>query len=584
MPNYGLVVTPQYNPISYEQYLQPFKEYAQVYNATADQIDALEMEANQWERLADSDIDAPQYQQYKSYADDLKKYANEIATQGLSSKTRAGLSRMRQRYAKEIKPIEDAYNRREEEIKFQREARLKDPDVIFNRDASSTALGKYMSSMPELQNYSGRMLQAYSAEASKQLAKQVRENPRQWNTILGGQYFETANTTGLTDAEILATIDNSPNGSAALSAIGEQVLEMSGMNKWNEWSPELQARVNGYIENGYWQAIGETKFDNLSNKYYDFLLRQRAKDGDIQAQMPRAVEEWVFSPNQKALLNEYGNYFREQKDVGDNTIPNEITDTGVKKLGKHALKMDAVSAAGTIIPGRSISLGNVKNDSKFYDAMFEAARVTNPDIKTEEQFDALIKKASKYNSNVSERLEARKQLKSFYDSVSSPNDLTGSRRYRFDVNNSTGTNLKNKINVVISQSGVGLEEVDYDPISQTYKPIGKSVENLGENDKVIGTTYSLSGATVNVMDKDGKVKQYRLPVGIDVVTETNRDNQLSRARAIAERILTTPNLPEASRQLLLEQYRQAIQQANLYHSQLGFVNESKNQEYQTFEQ
>ena len=63
---------------------------------------------------------------------------------------------MRQRYAKEIKPIEDAYKRREEEIKFQREARLKDPDVIFNRDASSTALGRYMSSMPELANYSGR--------------------------------------------------------------------------------------------------------------------------------------------------------------------------------------------------------------------------------------------------------------------------------------------------------------------------------------------------------------------------------------------------------------------------------------------
>ena len=56
MPNYGLVVTPQYNPMSYEQYIQPFKEYAQVYNATVDQIDALEMEANQWERLADSDI------------------------------------------------------------------------------------------------------------------------------------------------------------------------------------------------------------------------------------------------------------------------------------------------------------------------------------------------------------------------------------------------------------------------------------------------------------------------------------------------------------------------------------------------
>ena len=583
MPNYGLVVTPTYNPMSYEQYIKPFQDYAQVYNATVDQIDTLEMEANQWERLADSDIDAPQYQQYKSYADDLRKYANEIATQGLSSRTRAGLSRMRQRYAKEIKPIEDAYARREEEIKFQREARLKDPDVIFNRDASSTALGRYMSSIPELKNYSGRMLQAYSAEASKQLAKQVRENPRQWNTILGGQYFETANTTGLTDADILATIANSPNRSAALSAIGEQVLGMSGMDKWNEWSPELQARVNSYIENGYWQAIGETKFDNLSNKYYDFLMRQREKDRDIQAQMPRAVEEWVFSPNQKALLNEYGNYFTEQKDVAGNTIINGITDDGVEKLNKHEVKTGATSSAGTVEPG-GVSFGKVPNDRKFYNAMFEAARVSNPDIKTEKQFDALVKKASKSNSNVSERLEARKQLKGFYDEISSPNDLTGSRRYRFDVNSSTGTNLKNKINTVVSQSKVNLEEVDYDPVSQTYKSTGNSVKSLGENDKVIGTTYSLSGTTVNVMDKDGIVKQYRLPAGIDVVTETNRDNQLVRARAIAERILTNPNLPEASRQLLLEQYRQAIQQANLYHSQLGFVNESKNQEYQTFEQ
>ena len=36
MPNYSLVVTPQYNPMSYEQYIAPFREYAGVYNQMAD--------------------------------------------------------------------------------------------------------------------------------------------------------------------------------------------------------------------------------------------------------------------------------------------------------------------------------------------------------------------------------------------------------------------------------------------------------------------------------------------------------------------------------------------------------------------
>ena len=165
MPNYGLVVTPTYNPMSYEQYIQPFKDYAQVYNATVDQIDALEMEANQWERLADSDIDAPQYQQYKSYADDLRKYANEIATQGLSSRTRAGLSRMRQRYAKEIKPIEDAYNYRQKMAEEQRKLNPKG-DMQWDVDFSNIGLGTVMAN-PSM-GYSGRSLSEMEDEGFKQ--------------------------------------------------------------------------------------------------------------------------------------------------------------------------------------------------------------------------------------------------------------------------------------------------------------------------------------------------------------------------------------------------------------------------------
>ena len=58
MPNYGLVVNSSYNPLSYEQYAAPFRDYAKVYNESADAYDTLEMQANVWEKLAESEKDA----------------------------------------------------------------------------------------------------------------------------------------------------------------------------------------------------------------------------------------------------------------------------------------------------------------------------------------------------------------------------------------------------------------------------------------------------------------------------------------------------------------------------------------------
>jgi len=36
MPNFGLVVDASYDPISYEQYVAPFKEYITMYDKVAD--------------------------------------------------------------------------------------------------------------------------------------------------------------------------------------------------------------------------------------------------------------------------------------------------------------------------------------------------------------------------------------------------------------------------------------------------------------------------------------------------------------------------------------------------------------------
>ena len=262
MPNYGLVVTPTYNPMSYEQYIQPFKDYAQVYNATVDQIDALEMEANQWERLADSDIDAPQYQQYKSYADDLRKYANEIATQGLSSRTRAGLSRMRQRYAKEIKPIEDAFNRRQEAIKSEDALLAKDPSFVLAGSARDKGLSQYMSGTPQTYGVSGNDVYTKTLAAFQAISK--RKVNFDEARRFGGAYYSLIKEVGEDNPQAVLGILQNMLEDPEIAGDPEKLNEVQGLTEYAQ-------AVNSVLES--------THYNKLSTEGKDRILQSAIAGG-----------------------------------------------------------------------------------------------------------------------------------------------------------------------------------------------------------------------------------------------------------------------------------------------------------------
>ena len=56
---------------------------------------------------------------YKTYTDDLNKQANILAKEGLTPVSRKSMFSMRDRYAKEILPINEAWDRRKAEIARQ---------------------------------------------------------------------------------------------------------------------------------------------------------------------------------------------------------------------------------------------------------------------------------------------------------------------------------------------------------------------------------------------------------------------------------------------------------------------------------
>lgn len=285
MPNYGLVVTPQYNPMNYEQYARPFEQYAQVYNQMADAFDALEMEANQWEKLANSEIDYPQYQQYRKYADDLRAAANALSEHGLNPKTRGMVSNMRKRYAGEIKPIADAYTLREEERKAQRDARMKNPYIRFDRDAGSTGLGAYMAGTPGYKSIDLAQIKANVMADAKPLADELRDlrtgkltDSLKWKTILGGQYYEAAKRKGFTSdaineaiVRIMSNPEAMPEQYNALQTIVNGAVDASGVTSWGLYNDDEAFRNEVWkaASSGLWQAVGQTDFEHLTNRNWD---------------------------------------------------------------------------------------------------------------------------------------------------------------------------------------------------------------------------------------------------------------------------------------------------------------------------
>lgn len=610
MPNYGLVVTPQYNPMSYEQYVQPFKDYAQVYNQMADAYDTLEMEANQWEKLAGSDKDAPQYQQYLNYANSLREAANSLATQGLNPKTRGMVSQARQRYAKEIKPISDAWNKREEEIKFQREAKARNPYVRFNRDADNTGLSAYMGQTPQMSSIDLSQIKANVMADAKPLADELRDlqsnklkDSRIWRSILGGQYYEAVKHYGFSSEAVSDAIsqilNNYINGTENISPEQYQVLNQivggainqSGVKEWDKYNNDLGFRrdVVSAAASGLWQAVGKTDFDNLQNRWWDVARRREEQAAVLEAQKPRAVEEWVFSKNQRSLLNDYNKYFsdKDKKDIGGNTIleAGTITDEGIKALEKYTTggpsKVASVSA-GVGATGTPVTQ---VGDRGFYDAMLTEAK--NEDSRmTEQSFDELVNRANGKTGTAQQQKTAKKMLSDLYRKVQNPNDLQGTKQYVFRVNTATGDNLKKAINREVSKNELGLQEVTFDSKTKEYIPTGTSApKTIDDDQKVIATSYSLAGNTVSVMDKDGAVHTYKMPSGIDIVSENNRDVTLKKVRAIADKIKKDGDkMSEADLRAYINKYQELIEQANLYHSQIGFVNQVENQPYSIFAQ
>jgi hypothetical protein len=181
---------------------------------------------------------------------------------------------MKRRYSSEIIPIEQAYKRRQELVDEQRKLQAQDSTLLFDRPASTLSLDELIANPTlSLQSYSGALLSKQVGTAAQNLAKEVRENPRKWRTILGNQYYETIMQKGFRPDEIMQAIQNNPEASPILQGIVEDAVGSSGIKNWND--ENILNRAYDYARQGLWNAVGETQYQTLSNKAYDYAMQER---------------------------------------------------------------------------------------------------------------------------------------------------------------------------------------------------------------------------------------------------------------------------------------------------------------------
>lgn len=581
MANYSLVIGSKYSPFTFDELLKPALMATQAHRELEDQYSELATKANVWEEIANKETDPYAYQMYKKYSDDLKAQADILATQGLTPGSRKAMLSMRNRYSKEITPIELAYSRRRELTNEQREALLKDNTMMYDIDASTLSIDDLIKN-PELsyRGYSGAVLANQVGTAAKALAKDMQENPRKWRDILDGQYYETMMRKGYTPEQVLLASIDDPNAPKELTNIVEQAIESSGIRNWGDENSLRKAYE--YARQGLWESVGDTTYQIQNNKAYDYAMseaaqiRKEARERAAAQQQALNTNLLAINPSnihssreqEKAAQNikDYSKYFT--KDANGNTI---LTEEGMKEYRKELSE---------VIPSGGPTIGGTQQ----YDIINQSRTGISPNNYGKTSFRQFLDSIGVDESNTvidnwNPRVIGEKWDKYLKDNDTALYDASKVTEYNSIIDSEDRKAAKDAI--LQSMRGIGkLKEVDYDNESKTFKPTGESIteEELNSNKyEVVATNMSAYGSTVMIKDDKGKVRRFEM-LPINPYMESFRDKQLSIVANIQEMLLNG-DLTEEEAIALTTEYRIALNAARLYDSQLFLTNKTKPQEF-----
>lgn len=287
MANYSLVIDSAFKPFSYQEMLAPTLMATQAHQELENQYGELEAKASIWEEMANEQTDPYAYKMYKTYANDLREQADQLAREGLNATSRSNMLNMRARYSKEITPIEQAYTARQKQAEQQQQALLQNPTLMFSRNAASTSLDKYLKN-PQLtyESYSGALLAEQVGKAAAALAKELRDTGetgkvarQRLQQILPYQY-RLLERRGFSSDEVLQAIASNSNASSILTQLVTDAVNSSNIANWDvdvRSKKDLINRATDYARQGLWNAVGTGEWKYLTDSHGSSVALENLK-------------------------------------------------------------------------------------------------------------------------------------------------------------------------------------------------------------------------------------------------------------------------------------------------------------------
>lgn len=288
MFNFNYINNAKFRPFSYQEMLQPLQAYTNEYNTIQEGIGELGAKADMLNQIANEQTEPHAYAMYKQYADDLTRQAESLAKQGLTPESRQGLLDLRRRYSSEILPIQSAFSRRQQFSDEERQARLKDSTIMYDRPASTISLDELIAN-PALtpKSYSGELIAKQVGTAAQNLARELRTNPRRWKSILQNQYFETKLSKGYSVEEILLTAAGDLKAPKELRSIVDDVIRGTGILDWQ--NRDAINNAYAHARRGLWSALGDTQYQQVANRGYEYERKNKMSGEQLPPKHYRSI-------------------------------------------------------------------------------------------------------------------------------------------------------------------------------------------------------------------------------------------------------------------------------------------------------
>jgi hypothetical protein len=589
MANYSLTVNSTFNPYSLQELLPIYQANAQAQYQAEEAFSQLQMKADQWEKLANNAQDADVYSKYKSYSNQLKEAANDVLNNGINAVSRRNLMNMRAQYASNIIPIEEAYNKRQQQAQVLWQARLQDPTLIA-QDPSELGLSYYMKNPTYTpQSYSGKLLTAQSAQAAQNLAKTLSSYGK-------GEPIDSYTNTfiqkhGLTRNDIQKYLNGETTATnKVLGAIYQQVYDSSQIGNWANENQRRQAA--NFIKQGMWSAIGQDTVQAMEN----FEARENYK---LQQQL--ALAQAQQQQNQLSAINEVPIYTPEEQKEADK-MKEKYKQYFYTKNGRTYLSQKGREAyeSKTRIKATDLSRYQHEGKGKYGYGQFTIRdNISGKPTVVSIQKDKEGYYYNNLNSEFSELLNslgAQKYLGKGHNwqpgNVGNLWDkylktgVRGDAKQFMEYDYALNPTQQEAYKTLLGNAG-DLYEAKFDKKSGKWIKGDKlDLEDFLNEDKkwnITASRYGSSGRTYLATNKEGKKLRIISRNYINPNVEENIDKLMTRNNKISNALrsgyMDGKKMTEADRAYYEQELKNNVQQAQWFQSQVGIQNTTSAQTY-----